>query len=102
MKSQNTNDSYKNRRLETFTGVNNLDFQHKREILAPEPVKDQTNIYGAVFNPNMDFYKNIIENGKRNNVGPVEKEQIGRGVGVDPSVRSAGGFHVHFEYYQPT
>jgi hypothetical protein len=90
-KSQNTNESLKDRRLQTFTGSDNLDHMSKKEVAAPAPVRDLTNMYGCVFNPNMDVYKNSLS-GRQHNVSPVEPQHIGPGLGAG----SDPGFHEFF------
>jgi len=94
-KSQNTNDSLKDRRLQTFSGANNMDYIYKKETVAPTPVRDITNIHGSLFQPNMDVYKNSLS-GKDNSAAPVVQQQVGPGLGIDPVASSDGGFHQFF------
>lgn len=96
MKSQNTNSMVKDRRLETFTGVNNVDYQPKREREADAPIKGLTNIYGTTFAPDMERYNGYITNGIQNNVTPFEKQYVGPGLGISPDTPSSGGFHQRF------
>ena len=96
MKSQNTNSMVKDRRLETFTGVNNVDYTPKREREADAPVAGLTNIYGTTFAPDMERYNGYMTNGIQNNVTPFEKEYVGPGLGVSVDTPSAGGFHQRF------
>jgi hypothetical protein len=96
MKSQNTNNMVKDRRLETFTGVNNVDYAPKRERESDTPVKGLTNIYGTTFAPDMERYNGYVTNGVQNNVTPFEKQYVGPGLGVSVDTPSAGGFHQRF------
>lgn len=96
MKSQNTNGMVKDRRLETFTGVNNVDYHKKREREADAPIQGLTNIHGTTFAPDMERYSGYVTNGVQNNVTPFEKEYIGPGLGISPDTPSSGGFHQRF------
>lgn len=89
-KSQNTNDSLKDRRLQTFTGNQNIDYKAKKEVEAPAPVRDLTSLYGCTFSPNYDVYKNSLT-GKQHNVSPVEPQYIGPGLHEENP-----GFHEYF------
>ena len=95
-KNQNTNDALKDRRLGTFTGVNNIDYRPKQEVEATPPVKDLTNIYGTTFQPEVHRYQHYITSGKNHNVSPVEKQYVGPGLGIDPSQVADGGYHSLF------
>lgn len=95
-KSQNTNDDFKDRRLGTFTGINNIDYQQKQEVQAAAPVKNLSNIHGATYQPDMERYKQYTANCRNHNVNPVEKQYVGPGLGIDPSVAADGGFHQEF------
>ena len=95
-KSQNTNDALKDRRLGTFTGVNNIDYRPKQETEATPPVKDLTNIHGTTFQPDMQRYQHYMTSGKNHNVSPVEKQYVGPGLGIDPHQAAEGGFHSTF------
>lgn len=92
-KSQNTNDGFKDRRLATFTGVDNLEFSKKEEIYQPPPEYDQTNINGTTFQPDIDRYVNFLASNKHNNISPVEKQHVGPGLG---SNNPNPGFHDTF------
>lgn len=94
-KSQNTNDALKERRLQTFSGSENIDYLSKKEVIAPPPVRDITNMYGCLFEPNTDVYKNSLT-GKNHNVAPVDQQYVGPGLGIDPTTSSNGGFHQFF------
>jgi hypothetical protein len=94
-KAQNTNDSLKDRRLQTFSGSDNIDYVNKKEVIAPAPVRGMTNMYGCVFEPDMEVYKNSLT-GKNHNVTPTDQQQVGPGLGIDPTTSSDGGFHQFF------
>lgn len=95
-KSQNTNDALKDRRLETFTGVNNTDYTSKREVVSIPPVKELTHINGVTFQPDIDRYKGYVANNRQHNVSPIEKQYVGPGLGIPTDQPSAGGFHQRF------
>jgi hypothetical protein len=94
-RSQNTNDAFKDRRLATFTGVDNLDFQKKKELLQRPPESQITHPFGTTFQPDIDRYKDYVASGIHNNVAPVEKQYIGPGLGSTAS-SSTHGFHEMF------
>lgn len=96
LKSQNTNDHVKDRRLGTFTGVNNDEYRKKQEQEAPPPVKDLTNIYGTTFQPDMQRYQHYVAGSKNHNVSPVVKQYVGPGLGIDAHTPAEGGFHSTF------
>lgn len=95
-KSQNTNDDFKDRRLGTFTGINNVDYHKKQEVRAAPPVKNLSNMNGVTFQPDMERYKHYTASCRNHNVAPVEKQYVGPGLGIDPSVPAEGGFHQAF------
>lgn len=95
-KSQNTNNDFKDRRLGTFTGVNNVEYKNKQEVQAAPPVKNISHINGTLFKPELDRYNDYTTNCRHHNVGPVEKQYVGPGLGIDPSVSATGGFHQQF------
>lgn len=79
-------------KLQTFTGCDES-YMHKRE--APplfSPAEQQTGwVYGTPsFRPNLDRYKQSIKT--KNNESPVEKLQVGPGIGLDYSAPAVGGF----------
>ena len=91
-KTQNTNSDLKERRLETFTGIDNVDFVKKKEtanLFKPE----RQNIFGSMFNSNKDNY---VVSDKMNNVSPIEKQYVGPGLGIGPNESAKGGFHDDF------
>lgn len=96
-KSQNTNEEYKQRSLETFTGTDNCAFQSKREcetLFRPE--ENLTNIHGTQLslddNNRKARYSNNITD-MMNNVSPIEKQYVGPGLNAGTDVMSKGGFH---------
>ena len=96
-KAQNTNDNYKQRNLETFTGSDNIGFQSKRECEALfQPQANLTNIRGSQLslsdNNRKDRYANNVTS-IMNNVAPIEKQYVGPGLNVGPDVASKGGYH---------
>jgi hypothetical protein len=93
-RSQNTNDAFKDRRLSTFTGVDNIDYKKKTEILQSPPQTDISHPYGVTFQPDIERYKNYVASGVHNNVSPVEKQYIGPGLGS--TTNSTHGFHEMF------
>ena len=95
MKTQNTNDAFKNRRLQTFTGTNNIEFKHKKELESVKPESGITNVFGSTFEPDMIRYQNSLTE-KFHDMTPVEKQYVGKGVGIDPRVQASGGFHDSF------
>jgi hypothetical protein len=95
-KSQNTNEMVKNRRLETFTGVNNIDYAPKIERVSEKPVKGLTSINGVTFEPDIGRYKSYMANAIQHNVTPVEKKYVGPGLGIPADQISSGGFHDRF------
>ena len=94
-RSQNTNDAFKDRRLATFTGVDNLDFQKKKELLQRSPESQITHPFGTTFQPDIERYKDYVASGIHNNVAPVDKQYIGPGLGSAAS-SSTHGFHEMF------
>ena len=91
-RKQNTNSDLKERRLESFTGVDNMDFVKKKEsenLFRPE----KQNIFGSHFKSTKD---NFVVSDKMNNVSPIEKQYVGPGIGISPDVAAKGGFHDTF------
>jgi hypothetical protein len=80
--------------LATFTGLDDT-YLHKREV-GPmfSPAEQQTGwVYGSpLFRPDMDRYTQGLSQ-IRNDLSPVEKEMIGPGLNLDPSIPATGGFH---------
>jgi hypothetical protein len=46
--------------------------------------------------PVYDLYNRQYVTNKMNNLAPVERQNVGRGLGVDPSIPATGGFHDFF------
>lgn len=78
-------------KLEIFTGLDEM-YMHKRET-SPffSPAEQQTGwVYGApAFRPDMERFKTNIW--MRANESPVEKIQVGPGIGLDYTVPAQGG-----------
>lgn len=79
-------------KLQTFTATDET-YMHKREtgrMFSPAEQQDGW-VYGSpAFRPNLDNYKQTLN--VRNNESPVEKIQVGPGIGLDYSVPAEGGF----------
>jgi len=90
-RSQNTNDALKDRRLSTFTGVNTMDFQHKKEVEAPKPTRDLTNVNGSLAQVDQERYLPLAT--VKNNVLPFEQVKVGPGLGLKADEVATGGFH---------
>lgn len=95
-KSQNTNDSLKDTRLSTFTGIDNVEFIHKQESETPfKPTPDLTNINGSI--NTLDYELNHYNTSHlHNNSLPFKQEKVGRGLGINSDVAAGGGFHEPF------
>jgi len=80
--------------LASFTGIDDT-YLHKREV-GPmfSPAEQQTGwVYGMpLFRPDMDRYTQSLSQFK-NDLSPVEPEQVGPGLNTDPSIPAQGGFH---------
>jgi len=80
-------------KLQTFTGLDDT-YLHKREI-GPKfsPAEQQTGwVNGSpLARPDDDRY--TVSLFKRHDLAPCEKELIGPGLDLDPSVPASGGFH---------
>lgn len=61
---------------------------HKTETPSFALIAPSKPIAGAPFTPSREYVSPIM-----NNVGPVPKINVGPGLGLDPSVPTAGGFH---------
>lgn len=98
-KKQNTpNSGLKERRLETFTGIDNLDYQKKQEITEPffKPSKNVGNVNGSGVPSDKERLQRYNVTGKMHNIGPVEKVYVGPGLNIDPNEVARGGFHDMF------
>jgi hypothetical protein len=80
--------------LGTYTGMDDT-YLHKREV-GPmfSPAEQQTNWVNGMplFRPDIDRYTQGLSN-IRNDLRPVESEQIGPGLNLDPKIPASGGFH---------
>jgi hypothetical protein len=112
-RSQNTNESVKQTRMELFTGANDAamsqtgTYRNKREVEArfrPTESAAPLTFGGSAGNPAADLDRmmsaeraNLNAAGARyNNVTPVQQLRVGRGVNVGPGVAATGGFHSRF------
>lgn len=97
-KKQNTNDALKERRLETFTGIDNVDYQKKREIEKPlfKPSRNVGNVNGNGVQSDKDRLQRYEVSGKMHNVSPTEKIYVGPGLNLDPHEVARGGYHDMF------
>lgn len=97
-KKQNTNDALKERRLESFTGVDNVDYQKKKELTSPlfKPTKNVGNIHGNRVQSDKERLQRYEVSGKMHNVSPVEKVYVGPGLNLDPHEVARGGYHDTF------
>ena len=95
-RSQNTNDNFKDTILSTFTGVDNLDYQSKKDASENfKPIKDLTNISGKQNTLDYELSHYNTTN-IHNNVLPFQQEMVGRGLGISSDVSAKGGFHDSF------
>lgn len=84
------------RQVESFTGVNNIDYQSKKEQEPLfKPSENIQNIYGAPALPN-DIQNRYKSNSMMNNVSPIEQQQVGPGLNTSADVAARGGFHQQF------
>lgn len=94
--SQNTSDSVKQSRLNTFTGTD-VDFhQPKRESVSRVRMSEgKTNIYGNPVMSDEERMRPFTNPLKYNNVNadPSSNQRVGPGLGAGVNVASAGGFH---------
>jgi hypothetical protein len=91
-----SNNDIKTRTLESFTGINNKDFQYKKEQTCLfKPEENKQNIYGTP-SISTDVYNRYKSNTMMNNVSPIEKQQVGPGLATDSNVEAKGGFHQFF------
>ena len=97
-KSQNTNNEWKRQRLNTFTGMNNIEFEKKHEIEKEHPSRTETEemVNGFTFNPDYKRYEDFFISAKNNNVRPFEQEYVGPGLGVTTDTPASGGYHQMF------
>jgi hypothetical protein len=97
MKTQNTNDDIKQRKMELFTGQQNDSvWKHKKESEPRfEPVPQNVSSSGSSGNaPTYDTMRKVSAvSGIQNSVLPFEQIQVGRGIGLDPKTSAGDGFH---------
>lgn len=78
----------------TYTGMDDT-YMNKRET-GPffSPAEQQTGwVYGTpLFRPDKSQYEQSLNN-IRNDLKPIESQQIGPGLSLDPTVPASGGFH---------
>ena len=99
-KTQNTNDVIKQQKMETFTGVEDVGWNHKKEVENMfSPTKGLSHIHGTPNNNNTesrtDRYAMSIT-GKMDGVAPVEKQRVGPGLNTGAGTEGSGGFHDTF------
>lgn len=80
-------------KLQTFTGTDEM-YLHKREVgpmFSPGEQQD-SNVYGSpLIRPDLDRFEQGLT--VRNFENPIEKIQVGPGIGLDYTVPASGGFH---------
>lgn len=80
--------------MATYTGMDDT-YMSKRET-GPffSPAEQQTGwVYGMpLFRPDRSQYEQSLNN-VRNDLKPIEAQQVGPGLALDPSVPASGGFH---------
>lgn len=104
VKSQNTNDNYKDNKLSSYTGTDELFFKKKKEVENTNIAKDLA--YGTPFGvqnkeetreDQLNRFKESIDNNNwMNNVTPVEKQYVGPGLNIGSEESAKGGFHDTF------
>ena len=99
------NESQAARRMETFTGTDTAGFQSRVErtpAFAPAERRERVDASGTVRPAvDLDEARRALEDrasmlSAHNNVAPMERQQVGPGLGVDPSVPATDGFHPMF------
>ena len=97
-KSQNTKESVKQQQMETFTGSDNVGWQHKREVTNMfAPTKDLAHINGAPTSMSADNRtERYTVTDKMHGVAPIEKQHIGPGLNLESHESAKGGFHDTF------
>ena len=95
-RSQNTNTSVKDRRLATFTGIDMVEFAHKKETESQLPTRDLTNINGSLFTPDIQRYQSTLSKFSNNNVSTTVPEHVGPGLGLKCGEAATGGFHQNY------
>ena len=104
-RKQHTNDDLKQRRMETHTGtLEGTDWNRKVE--APnmfQPMAQPVTSSGSSGNGanyGLERQQNAVSQ-LQNNVMPFQQIRVGPGVGVDPNVPSADGFHPMYRVLPP-
>lgn len=104
VRRQQTNEAQKQRKMEQFTG-SDITWKPKREqeaLFKPTPQQiDSSGKAGNTPNYDADKYRLSLTQ-KQSNALPFEREQVGRGVGYDPEVQAADGFHPMLRVIPPT
>lgn len=101
MKSQNTNDSIKQRRVEMYTGAVMADdsatgtYRHKREVPQGHPTNPQlVTSAGTQGNPaEVRQLERYVLPQLHNNVSPLPQTRVGPGLGMTPDAPATDGFH---------
>lgn len=93
-----TNDTQKQRRMETFTGTDSDVFWKKKTEVENmfKPSKDLSNIHGAQLSVNESYRSDRYSNSLTNimqGVAPIEKINVGRGLNQSTETPASGGFH---------
>jgi len=95
MRTQNSNDSVKQRKLDMFTGSDPT-WANKRETEALFDAKpqniDSSGKEGNTISLDPDKFRNSLTDIQQNTI-PFEQIRVGPGVGVDPKTEAADGFH---------
>lgn len=94
--AQNTNDSVKQSRLNTFTGTDGDFYKSKSDPTnRVNPEETKTNIYGNPVMSDEERMRNFANPTFYNNVNadPTSNQQVGPGLGLPIGRASAGGFH---------
>jgi hypothetical protein len=104
VRRQHTNEAQKQRKMEQFTG-SDITWKPKREqeaLFAPAPQQiDSSGKAGNTPNYDADKYRLSLTQ-VQSNALPFEREQVGRGVGYDPDVKAADGFHPMLRVIPPS
>lgn len=95
-KSQNTNDDVKQRRIETFTGCDDISFQSKKEcsnMFTPVANLGHVNGTPGILNDYREDRFSLSVTDKMHNTLPFEQKQIGPGINASLDTAAKGGFH---------
>lgn len=95
VRSQQTNAALKQRNMENFTG-NDPTWKPKREqeaLFNPTPQDiDSSGRAGNSMSYDLDAYRNSLTN-VQSGTFPFERQNVGRGLGIDPNQPAADNFH---------